>query len=242
MVDDYKWYEHCTKTLRESLMPVEDFMGMVKSLEAVPDMGLNIEYPPRPEGKPMLYVVPYPYTKSAYEVIMDHKRYSDDGSDVFTEEDVQKWDEMISSRCKPILDNRVDEVDILPLDDNADVGIFLNALTGSIDPFLYSRVMGIEVATIPINHQGYMLERNAAKFHGTIQEYNILLDWFTRYKPHNTSYVNLQYLTMDGDYWRMADTPINLTPLKPYSDKHAKEVADYVLASYYSKCKVIAIP
>lgn len=242
MFGEYKHYDQVTRSLRETLVPMEEFTAMVSKLEDVPDHGMFVGWPPRPKDKPPVYVVPYPYTKPAHTIITEHKQFSDDGIQEFGPEDIPAWRQLISERCGPILENRIAEEDVLMLDGNGDVGIFVNALTGSIDPFLYSRVRDVKIVTLPINIQKFLLERNAMKFNGTVKEYKDVHDFFVRYQPHNLSYVNLDYVSYDGDYWRSGDMPIGLTMAKPYTDKHAQAIGDYVLAAYNAKCKVIFVP
>lgn len=237
----YEEYEYRTRTLREHLITANRFVEMVRSVEDVPDEYLFVRSSIKPEIGTSMYCVPYPYRKSAYDAILEWKAQSDDGSGKLTDEDKEAWHDLVMKRCESILSNWISNESLVALDSTGDIGMFLNLITGKIDPFLYSRTVGIDIIQLPITPQEYLLERSMNTFNGTPVEYHKLAKYFTFYRDRIMLSMNIRYMTPDGDYWRSEGVPIDLTTSQPYTTKHTRDIINYIQATYAAKTRVIVI-
>ncbi|MCM1230078.1 MAG: hypothetical protein NC489_08095 [Ruminococcus flavefaciens] len=241
MFSDPTYYNAQTLSLRESLIPMAKFMETVKKLEEVPGERLFLQCPEKDDSTQEAYVVPYPYKNSAYSTIIDIKRRNNDSSDRLSEDDREAWVGMIKRRVGRILQNRIHESNIYVLDDNYDVGIILNKIDGHITPFLYSELKGVDVVTLDIRAQSYILRRCAYTFNGNIEEYNALRQYFTMYPSGYSAWINLRYKTINGDYWHYDNDQIYLSLDVPYDKKDFKTIQEYIGVSILAHKKVITI-
>lgn len=229
------FYNEQTRSIRESLIPCSEFCAQVKRFEENPQYGLLVSSPSDDKVKG-LYCVPYPFKRTTLTMILEAR--SGTGGPL-SDAEKSTWQSVVETRMGRILHHRITEDDINMLDNNGDVGVILNRLDGSFVPFLYSKLSGIEVVGIGVREQYFLLQSRKHSFHGTVDEYNRLTEYFFRHLRDYTTYLNLRYDDPNGDYWHMDNDAVYITPDAPFTRDYFKNIAEYIQLSLIAHKKVI---
>lgn len=159
-------YEYKTKSLREHLVTLPEFIDQVKHAEttdiSVLGVGIHNDYFDM-EQATNVYVAPYIWDKPAYLSVVASR--GEDAPDEVTEDDlksmsheeVQMWVNKISERVGPYLAHAIPEEMVNYFDNHPSLGIILHNLTGEVIPFNYDYLKSIDFISYDVLNISFLI-------------------------------------------------------------------------------------
>lgn len=236
--DELTYYDLTCGSLREHLIPLDEFLKNVSILESCGPLKVSVKDLGNAAKRKRYMVAPYAYKEPVWQVLCKTGALSRNFIQETPEREViERWNTMVRMRVNRYLSHVVSEQRVGELDRDADAGILLSSTTGMIAAFSWYEFLRAEVIVMPICVHSEIINNHPDTFDGTFEEYKEIQKTAYQLARAQQCYITLRMHNTEGD-----SLTIDCTEVRPLSVQQVDMFQNYMLEATKSHSKVLMLP
>ena len=237
-----------TKSLRECLVPFDEWMQQVNMLEATPAFCIQpFMFSDEDDGQlPDLMMVPYPYKVPVFVEILkaknpDKQTFSRDEVYNLKQDEIALLIQHITARISPFLQYSLQDWVISEIDENYDYGAIVHSSGGRVIPFEYPLLKSVEIGCSPmaLPVACSLISKKDNDEASNIQYTNTLAHMIKC--PMYDLWYTMKYTDEEGDRFNYDDSTIYITEHMKFTLDDIEGIKDYIynMEKIHAKCMII---